>query len=167
MQVRTFIIASALIASTRVAVAQQMQAEGHANYSRTTQTHQNSWGVGGQVQATWGGSSAPIQLGTSAGVDWMKQENSGPTTWTVGTDITVQPGGSSALTPYAGFNVSANWLSGDNSPSGALLGLQYIIGLQLKPEAQGPLAFKVEVRPGYVRTQEHSVMGRFAVAFSM
>jgi hypothetical protein len=79
----------------------------------------------------------------------------------------VQPGGQSAITPYAGGSISANWLSGGGAPSGTQLGLQYIVGLQFKPEAQGPLALKLEVRPGYVKTQEHSVTGRLGVDWSM
>ena len=147
--------------------AQSWQADGHANYSRTTQSHQNSWGGGASLQATWGAQQQPVQLGTSAGVDYEEQENGGPKQFNVSYEMTVQPGGNLTLTPYVGGSVSANWLSGDGAPSGAKLGLQYIVGAQLKPERQGPLAIKLELRPGYVQTQEHTVSGRLGVAFSM
>ena len=152
---------------TASANAQQWSAEGHANYSRTTTSHQSSSGLGAMVQGTFGGPSAPVNLSTSVGADWLQQEHSGPSTTSLSFDATLQPGGSSAVTPYAGGSVSANWLSGDSSPKGALLGLQYIVGVQLKPESQGPLAVRLEIRPGYVRTQEHSIMGRLGVSYSL
>jgi hypothetical protein len=37
----------------------------------------------------------------------------------------------------------------------------------VKPEAQSQLTLKFEVRPGYVKTQEHSVTGRFGVDWSI
>ena len=147
--------------------AQQWQGEVHGNYARTTTSHANSWGAGAQAAATWGAKKAPVQLVTSLAGDWQKQENGGPSQWTLGYDATVQPGGQSAITPYAGGGISANWLSGGGAPSGTLLGLQYIVGLQFKPEAQGPLSLKLEVRPGYVKTQEHTVTGRLGVDWSM
>jgi hypothetical protein len=150
-----------------IAAAQQSSVEGHASYARTTQTHQSSWGAGAQYQMVWGAKNAPVQLGTSLGGDWMQQENSGPTTWSLSYDATLQPGGGGSITPYAGGSISANWLSGGGAPSGAQLGLEYILGVQLKPEAQGPLSLKFEVRPGYVKTQEHTVTGRFGVSYDL
>ena len=147
--------------------AQQWQGEAHGNYARTTTTHANSWGAGLQVAATLGAKNAPAQLVTSLGGDWQRQENNGPTQWTLGYDATVQPGGQHMLTPYAGGGISANWLSGGGAPSGTLPGLQYILGLQLKPEQQGALTLKLELRPGYVKTQEHSITGRFGVDWSI
>jgi hypothetical protein len=148
-------------------MAQQWQAEVHGNYARTTQSHANSWGTGVQVASTWGAKRAPVQLVTSLAGDWQKQENNGPSQWSLGYDATVQPGGQSAFTPYAGGGISANWLRGSGAPSGTLLGLQYIVGLLVKPEAQSQLTLKFEVRPGYVKTQEHSVTGRFGVDWSI
>ena len=157
-------VLSLLLATT--AHAQEWGVEGHANYSRTTTTHQSSWGVGAQLMGTFGGTSAPVNLSTSLGADWLKQEHSGPSTTSVSYDATIQPGGSSAITPYAGGSVSANWVS-DNAPKGALLGLEYILGVQFKPESQGPLTLRLELRPGYVHTQEHSIAGRFGLAYSL
>lgn len=48
-----------------------------------------------------------------------------------------------------------------------MLGLEYIVGLQFKPESQTPLTLKFEVRPGYVKTQEHSITWRFGVDWSI
>jgi hypothetical protein len=164
---KSLVITAAIAIITPACGAQQWQAEGHGNYSRTTQSHANSWGAGAQISSTWGGTSAPVQLVTSPGVDWMKQENNGPSQWSLSYDATIQPGGSSALTPYAGGSISANWLSGGGAPSGAKLGLQYILGLSFKPETQGPLTLKLEVRPGYVKTQEHSVTGKFGIDWAI
>jgi opacity protein-like surface antigen len=158
---------AALSVAASAAEAQQWQGEVHGNYARTTQTHANSWGAGAQMASTWGAKKAPVQLVTSLAGDWQQQENSGPSQWTLGYDATIQPGGQSAFTPYAGGSISANWLRGGGAPDGTLLGLQYIIGLQVKPEAQSAMTLKFEVRPGYVRTQEHSVTGRFGVDWSM
>lgn len=164
MRAITTTVLSLLLATT--AHAQQWSVEGHANYSRTTTTHQSSWGIGAQLIGTFGGKSAPVNLSTSLGADWLKQENSGPSTTSVSYDATIQPGGSSALTPYAGGSIGANWVS-ENAPKRALLGLQYILGVQFKPESQGPLALKLELRPGYVQTQEHTIAGRFGLAYSL
>jgi len=165
---RWVVMMGALLCGTAGALsAQQWQGEAHANYARTTQSHTNSWGAGLQVQALWGKSSAPVQIGTSVAGDWQRQEHGGPDQWTLGYDVTAQPGGQHMLTPYAGGSISANWLSGNGSTSGALLGLQYILGVQLKPEAQSALTLKLELRPGYVHTQEHSITVRFGVDWSI
>jgi len=150
-----------------IASAQQWSVEGHGNYARTTQTHLSSWGGGAQAQATLGGQHAPIQLNTVLGVDWLKQENSGPTTTSLGYDATIQPGGNNAITPHVGGSISANWLSGSNAPSGTLVGFNYIVGVQIKPESQGPLSIDVEARPGYVKTQEHAITWRLGVSYSL
>src|SRR4051812_22826914 len=86
------LIGLALLIVPATVAAQQWSVEGHGNYARTTQTHLSSWGAGAQVVATWGGTTAPIQLNTSLGGDWIKQENSGPTTWSLSYDATIQPG---------------------------------------------------------------------------
>ena len=44
---------------------------------------------------------------------------------------------------------------------------QYIVGSLLELESQSPLSLPFEVRPGYVRGQEHTVMGRFDVTTSL
>jgi hypothetical protein len=164
---RLLILTTALLCSARLARAQSWDLEGHGTYARTTQSHQNSWGAGAQLAGTWGSKSAPVQLGMSVGGDWLTQENSGPTQWSISYEPTLQAGGGHALIPYVGGSISANWLSGNNSPSGALLGLQSIFGVQFKPESQGPLSVRLEARPGYVRTQEHSVDWRFGVSWSL
>jgi len=147
--------------------AQQWQGEVHANYARTTQSHTNSWGAGVQVANTWGAKSGPVQLGTSFSGDWLQEENNGPSEWSLGYDATLQPGGQHLLTPYAGGSISANWLSGGGAPSGTHLGLEYILGVQVQPEAQSALTLKFEARPGYVQTQEHTVTWRFGVDWSI
>jgi hypothetical protein len=155
-----------MIVAASSAAAQQSQIEAHGNYVRTTQSHSNSWGAGAQLNTNWGSTQAPVQLSTSEGVDWTKQENDGPSTTSLGLDVTVQPGGGGVFTPYAGGSMSANWVS-KNAPSGALLGLEYLGGVYYKLEAQGKLSLHAELRSGYVRTQEHTVTGRFGVAFSI
>jgi hypothetical protein len=159
-------VAFGLIGAASGAGAQQSQVEAHGNYVRTTQTHSSSWGAGAQLNTSWGSKQAPVQLSTSEGVDWTQQENDGPSTTSLGLDVNIQPGGGGVLTPYVGGSVSANWVS-KNAPSGALLGLEYLGGVFYKLEAQGKVSLHAEVRSGYVRTQEHTVTGRFGVAFSI
>jgi hypothetical protein len=146
--------------------AQDISVEGHANYSGTIHSHEESWGAGGSLQALWGATNAPIRLGTSIGPDWQKPR-AGPSQWSASLDGTLQPGGSSAVTPYAGGSVSANWFSGANALSGTKVGYQGIFGVQIKPERQSPVAYKIEARWGYVETQEHSISARAGVSFSM
>jgi hypothetical protein len=164
---RLFIMTVALVCSAQLGLAQSWDVEGHGTYGRTTQSHQNSWGAGAMLAGTWGGKSAPVQLGMSVGGDWLAQENNGPTQWSISYEPTLQAGGGHALSPYVGGSVNANWLSGNTSSSGALLGLQWIFGVQFKPESQGPLSMRLEARPGYVRTQEHSVSWRFGMSWSL
>jgi hypothetical protein len=159
----TFII----LAVTTTAHAQERSADLHLDYSRTTQTHQNSWGGGAAVQLTWGGSSAPAKLNTSFGADYMKQENGGPSQTSVSTDVTVQPGGSSAFTPYAGGSASANWSGGSASQwRGSRLGLETLAGFQFKPSPDANISWKAEERFGYVRGQEHALATRVGILVS-
>jgi hypothetical protein len=155
-----------LMVTASSAAAQQSLVEAHASYVRTTQSHSNSWGAGAQLNTNWGSKQAPVQFSTSEGIDWTKQEDDGPSTTSLGLDVNIQPGGGGVITPYAGGSVSANWVS-KNAPDGALLGLEYLAGVYYKLEAQGKLSLHAEVRSGYVRTQEHTVTGRFGVAFSI
>ena len=67
---------------------------------------------------------------------------------------------------YAGGSVSANCVSA-NAPKGALLGLEYMGGVYYEFEPQGSLSLHLEVRRGYIRTQEHQTTGRFGVAVSL
>jgi hypothetical protein len=148
--------------------AQERTADLHLNYARTTQTHQNSWGGGAALQLTWGGSNAPAKLNTSLGADYTKQENGGPSQTSVSTDFTVQPGGSSALTPYAGGSASANWSGGAASQwSGSRLGLEAVGGLQFKPSPDANISWKLEERFGYVRGQEHQLTTRLGMLVSI
>lgn len=167
MRTLTILGLAAVAAAAVPCSAQQRQIEGHANYANTVQSHQNSWGAGASYQLTWGGQSAAVQLGTSLAADYQKQENGGMSQTSASYDMTLQPGGNSTVTPYVGGSVGANWLSGPGAPSGAQLGLQYILGAALKLERQAPLAVRLEVRPGYVKTQEHTVTGRLGVSLSM
>ena len=158
-------LATALAASP--ASAQQMQGDLHGNYGRGTQTHSNSWGAGTQLQATWGAQNASVKVGTSAGVDYAKQENGGPSQTNLATDVTLQPGGGGSLVPYAGGSVGANWSGGDNKQwTGAKLGIETLAGVQIKSSALGPISWKAEERFGYVRGQEHQLTTRLGVAMS-
>jgi hypothetical protein len=169
------IVAFALTVITSIVVAtparaqSQRQPELHANFSRTTQTKTNSWGAGTQLQLVWGASSAPVLLGTSFGADYLKQEGGGPSQWNASMDAVLQPGGNSAVTPYAGGSVGSNWSTGDGAQwSGARLGLEVIGGAQVKlgPGTHVP-TIKAEERFGYVNGQEHTLATRigFAVSF--
>lgn len=148
--------------------AQERSADLHLNYARGTQSHQNSWGGGAGLQLTWGGSKAPAKLSTSVGGDYTKQENGGPSQTSVSTDWTVQPGGNSALTPYAGGSASANWSGGSASQwSGSRLGLDAIGGVQFKPSPDANITWKAEERFGYVRGQEHTLGTRIGILISI
>jgi hypothetical protein len=162
-----FRIAALVLSVSVPCAAQEWSVEAHGNLARTTETHLKSWGAGASLGALWGATNAPIRLGTSLGGDWQKQENSGPTQWSLSYDVTLQPGGESAITPYAGGSISANWLSGTGVPSGAQTGLDYLIGVEIKPDSQSPVSAKLEVRPGYVQTQEHAVTFRAGLSVSM
>jgi hypothetical protein len=158
-------LAAALAASP--AAAQQLQGDLHGNYARGTLAHTNSWGAGAQLQATWGAPGAPVKVGTSAGVDYTRQEKSGPSQTNLATDVTIQPGGGGSLVPYAGGSIGANWSGGDDRQwTGAKLGLETLAGLQIKSSALGPLSWKAEERFGYVRGQEHQLTTRVGVAMS-
>jgi hypothetical protein len=157
---------AALILSSPAA-AQQMQGDLHGNYARATQTDVNSWGAGGQLQATWGGQSAPVKLGTSGALDYTKQDNGGPSQTTVSADATLQPGGNGSLIPYAGGSIGANWSGGDQKQwTGAKMGLETLAGLQIKSAAMGPVSWKVEERFGYVKGQEHQLTTRLGAILS-
>ena len=157
---------TAALAATPAA-AQQMQGDLHANYARGTQSHANSWGAGAQVQATWGGSSAPVKVGTSGGVDYTKQEKSGPSQTSLGLDVTLQPRGNGSVIPYAGGSVSSNWSGGDAKQwTGAKTGLETLAGVQIKASSLGPISWKAEERFGYVKGQEHQLTTRVGVMMS-
>jgi hypothetical protein len=159
-------ITAALVGSTTVA-AQARQFDIHGNYSRGTATHTNAWGIGPNLQYTWGGSQAPLKLGTSLGLDYLKQEQSGPSQWNLSTDITVQPGGNGSLTPYVGGSAGSNWSTGSASQwNGARLGLEAIGGFQVKIPGLSNISWKAEERFGYVRGQEHTLATRIGVASS-
>ena len=152
-------------AGTRTAGAQQSSVDGHLNYARTTQSHQNQWGAGLQYGLTFGSKHKP-QLATSVAGDYMKQEKGGPSQVSGSFDATVQVSAGPLLSPYAGGSISVNHTSGSGQSS-TDPGYQYIVGTLLKLDPQGPLSLRFEVRPGYVRGQEHSVMGRFGVTMSL
>jgi Outer membrane protein beta-barrel domain len=162
------IIATALCAAaaTRTAHAQESSVEGHLNYSRTTQApHSNAWGAGAQYGLTFGSKHKP-QLATNLGVDYMKQEQGGPTQVSGSLDVNVQVPAGPLLTPYVGGSVGINRTSGGGQSS-TDPGYNYIVGTSLKLESQSPLSLRFEVRPGYVRGQPHTVTGRFGVNMSL
>ena len=155
------------VCTAGIAGAQERNLDLHLDYARGTSSHANSWGAGAAAQLTWGGNSAPAKVSTSLGADYTKQENSGPSQTSVSLDVTAQPGGSSALTPYAGGSTSANWSGGDAKQwNGAKLGLEVLGGLQFKPSPNSNLAWKAEERFGYVRGQEHTLSTRLGVLIS-
>ena len=164
---KSIFVALAALAVAVPCSGQQRQVSGYANYVNPMHSSQTSWGGGAQYQLTWGSQQSPVRLNTALAGDYQRQENRGQSQTDVSYDMTLQPGGNGAVTPYVGGSVSANWLSGDGVPSGAKLGLQYVLGAQLKPDSQGPVSLLVEVRPGYVKTQAHSTTGRIGVAFTM
>ncbi len=152
-------------AAAPAAAQQQAQLDLHGNYVRTTQSWTTAWGAGGAVQVTWGGTQAPINVGTSLGVDHTRQENGGPTQTSGTFDLTLQPGGSGTLVPYVGGSASANWSGGEAAQwQGARLGLEAIAGLQIK--VARPLTLKGEERYGYVDGQEHTLTTRVGVLIS-
>lgn len=156
-----------VLATPSAVGAQERALEGHAVYARSTQTHQNSWGVGAQYGLTFGSEGSP-QLNTSAGVDYQKQESGGQQQLSGSIDAALQISLGPSVSPYAGGSISINRLSGGTLPSSVTEpGFQYIVGTQVKLDPQGPLALRVDVRPGYVRTQEHSVSWRFGVSYSL
>ncbi|HET7457604.1 MAG TPA: outer membrane beta-barrel protein [Gemmatimonadaceae bacterium] len=165
----TIIAAAALLCATavgRAAGAQESSIEGHANYARTTQTHLDSWGAGAQYGLTFGSKHKP-QLATSLGVDYTKQEKSGPQQINGSLDASVQVPVSPMFAPYVGGSVGVNRTTGGGQPASTEPGFQYIVGAQLEPDPQSPIALHAEVRPGYVRGQEHAVTYRFGIAFSL
>jgi hypothetical protein len=157
-------ISLAIASPTR---AQSQQGEIHANYSRTTQSKTSSWGAGAQSQQVWGSTSSPVALSNSAGVDYLKQENGGPSQWSLSLDVVLQPGGNSTVTPYAGGSISANWSTGDAAQwSGARLGTELIGGAQVKLGTGSPVSAKLEERFGYVNGQEHTLATRLGFSLS-
>jgi hypothetical protein len=158
-----FLAGAACIAAGPCA-AQDLSVEAHGIFAETIHTHQKSWGAGAQLAALFGATQSPVRLGSSVAGDFQKQENGGPRQWDASVDVTLQPGGSSAVTPYAGGSVSANWIQGNGS---ALAGFQGIVGVEIKPSADAPLSVHLEVRPGYVKNQEHTISLHLGLAHSL
>jgi hypothetical protein len=156
------------MAMAGVAAAQQPSVDLHADYARGTMTHSNSWGGGAALQLTFGGSTAPIQVNTSLAGDYLKQSQGGPGTAILGYDLTFQPGGNNAITPYAGAGASLNWSTGDNkSWEGAKAGYDAIGGLQLTFSFLPSIKWKVEERFGYINKEEHTLQTRAGILISM
>jgi hypothetical protein len=145
----------------------QTQLDVHANYSTGTTTHNKSWGGGIGAQSTFGAKSSPIALSVAPSLDYLKQQNGGPSQTTVSADLDVQPGGSSTVTPYVGVSAGANWSGGSGKMwQGSKLGLETIAGAQVKLGLSGS-SVKAEERFGYVREQEHTLTTRvgFLISF--
>ena len=159
-----FVLASG---SPATAAGQETQLDVHGNYSTGTSTHSKSWGGGAGVQATFGGNAAPMKVSLSPGVDYLKQETGGPSQTSLSLDASLQPGGSSSVTPYVGASASENWSGGSGKMwDGAKLGLETMAGAQFKLGASGA-SLKAEERFGYVKEQEHTLTTRvgFLVSF--
>ena len=160
------IVACSVALATAPLHAQQTQLDVHGNHSVGTSTHNKSWGGGAGVQTTFGGKTSPVAISTSPSVDYLKQENGGPSQTSVTIDLDVQPGGNGTVVPYAGVSAGANWSGGAGKMwDGAKLGLETAGGVQLKltPSA----SVRAEERFGYVKTQEHTLTTRvgFLVSF--
>jgi len=158
--------ASAPLAATSLH-AQQTQLDVHGNYAVGTSTHNKSWGGGVGVQTTFGGKTSPIAVSTAPSIDYLKQENGGPSQTIISLDVDVQPGGSGTVVPYAGLSAGANWSGGSGKMwDGAKLGLETLAGAQFKLGNSGA-SVKAEERFGYVKTQEHTLTTRagFLVSF--
>jgi hypothetical protein len=166
---RTALPAALLAAAAlgRVASAQQPSVELHSIYQRTNDSHQSSYGGGGDYGLSFG--HGAVQLSTDAGVDYQAQEGDGQQQLGGSLDAAVQfGGGSAALTPYVGGSVSANWLAGGDRAfgDGPLLGLEYVVGIGVPLDRRGQTSLHVELRPGYVHTQAHYVSGQIGISTS-
>ena len=148
------------------AQAQEIQLDVHGNFAVGTSSHSRSWGAGIGPQITFGSAGAPAKLSVSPGFDYLKQEAGGPSQESLSLDANVQPGGSSAATPYVGASASANWSSGTARQwEGAKLGLETMGGVQIKVGSATTL--KVEERFGYVEGQEHTLATRLGVLLKL
>jgi len=147
--------------------AQQTQLDVHGNYVVGTSTHNKSWGGGVGMQTTFGGKTSPIAISTAPSIDYLKQENGGPSQTTVSLDLDLQPGGNATVVPYAGVSAGANWSGGSGKMwDGAKLGLETLAGAQFKLGTSGA-SLKAEERFGFVKSQEHTLTTRagFLVSF--
>jgi hypothetical protein len=147
--------------------AQQTQLDVHGNYVFGTSTHNKSWGGGLGMQSTFGGKTSPIALSAAPSIDYLKQENGGPSQTTVSLDLDLQPGGNATVVPYAGVSAGANWSGGSGKMwDGAKLGLETLAGAQFKLGKSGA-SVKAEERFGFVKSQEHTLTTRagFLISF--
>lgn len=164
--VRVGAIAVALVVAAARVSAQQSQADVHANHSIGTTTHSASWGGGVGAQATFGAESAPVKFNIEPTVDYLKQENSGPSQTSAALSAALQVGGKSTVNPYVGGSIGANWSGGSGKQwDGAKLGLESAVGAQVKLGNSGSSA-KIEESFGYVRGQEHSLGTSVGLLFS-
>jgi hypothetical protein len=147
--------------------AQESQLDLHGNFAVTTDSHTRSWGAGVGGQFTFGPTSAPLRVSLSPSLDYLKQQSSGPSQETLSVDASVQPGGSSTITPYVGASAGANWSSGAGKQwEGTKLGLELLGGAQVKL-GSGPATLKAEERFGYVDGQEHTLTTRVGVLLKL
>ena len=117
------------------------------------------------MQGTVG--SQPVKVSVAPSIDYLKQENSGPSQTSLSADIDVQPGGNSTVTPYAGVSAGANWSGGDNKQwEGARIGLETLAGVQVKLGGSS-VTTKGEERFGYVKGQEHTLTTRIGVLITL
>ena len=147
------------------ASAQQSQIDLHGSMAVGTSSHNKSRGGGAGAQFTV--DDKPVKVSLSPGIDYLKQENSGPSQTSLSLDMNVQPGGNSPVTPYVGASASANWSGGDNKQwEGSRLGLEAMAGAQFKLGSSS-LSAKAEERFGYVKGQEHTLTTRLGVLISL
>ena len=157
----------AMLALAVPAFAQESQLDLHGSFSVTTASHTKSWGAGIGGQFTFGPTSAPLRLSLSPSFDYLKQQSSGPSQEILSIDASVQPGGSSTITPYVGASASANWSSGSGKQwEGSKLGLELLGGAQIKL-GSSPATLKAEERFGYVEDQEHTLTTRVGVLLKL
>jgi hypothetical protein len=137
----------------------QTQFDAHGDFVRPAEGGANSWGGGVALALSLGAPLSPIQFGIAPGIDMTGQQHNGPTTTTAAVDLTVQPGGSSSLTPYAGVSAGANWNRGHlRSWDGTRASYEVLAGLQFK---LGPVpTLNVQERYGYIVGQPHQLTTR-------
>ena len=160
-----YVLAAAVALHPVEARAQQPQLDLHGSMAVGTSSHNKSWGGGAGAQFTVG--DKPVKVSLSPGIDYLKQENSGPSQTSLSLDLNLQPGRNSPVTPYVGASASANWSGGDAKQwEGSRLGLETMAGAQVK-FGSSSVSAKAEERFGYVKGQEHTLTTRLGVLISI
>lgn len=169
------LLTAVLGGAPRAAAAQSSEFELHGIFERATTGATNAGGGGVNVGLGFRLSPA-AELSTELGFDdvvlvpqnRLPGERNGKQL-SGAFEATVVFGAEEArLTPYTGASLTSNWVSNRDRriSDGALFGLEYILGLAYRLREAGHTRLRVEVRPGYVRTQEHTVQARLGVSYT-